>query len=196
MKKISLLFLLAFSFIIRSQAQEFEFALKAGTDLEKLTGAKFTDGFAFGYHAGVYAVVPLNKKWSVQPELYYSSATANKADNIGAIYDTLNLNGISKINFSYINVPILLTYKHGKSFAIQAGPKYSMLSSSNLTVLDNAKNAFSNGDFSLVGGVQIYFKKLRIYGRYEIGLTNVNEVIDEDKWKRQSAHLGVAFKLF
>ena len=196
MKKNSLLLLLALSLTLCTKAQEFEFGAKAGTDLEKLNGAKFADGFAFGYHAGVYAVVPLNKKWSLQPELYYSSATASKATEISAVYSGLNLDSIKRINFSYINVPVLLTYKHGKSFAIQAGPKYSILSSSNLTVLDNAKNAFSNGDFSLVGGVQIYFKRLRIYGRYEIGLSNMNEVVDQEKWQRQTIHVGAAFKLF
>lgn len=196
MKKSLFLSVLLFSIISLVSAQEFEFGGKAGTDLEKLNGAKFAEGFAFGYHAGVYAVVPVSKKWSLQPELYYSSATANKADNISAVYSGLNLDSIKRINFSFINVPILLTYKNGKSFAIQAGPKYSILSSSNLTVLNNAKNALSNGDFSLVGGVQIYFKRLRLYGRYEIGLSNINEVVNDEKWQRQSIHVGAAFKLF
>jgi hypothetical protein len=177
-------------------AQEFEFGIKAGAELQKIDGAKFANGFAFGYHVGACASIPLTKRWALQPELYYSSATANKANDISAVYDTLlNIGDIKKIKFDYINIPLLLSYKPGKTFALQAGPKYSILSKSNLTVLDNAKNAVNNGDFSMVAGIQLYFKKIRVYGRYEVGLSNVNDAIDQEKWRRQSVHLGASLKL-
>jgi hypothetical protein len=47
----------------------------------------------------------------------------------------------------------------------------------------------------MVGGIQLNFSVLRIYGRYNVGLTNINEVSDQNKWKSQQLQLGLGFKL-
>ncbi|MFT3702407.1 MAG: hypothetical protein QM802_08560 [Agriterribacter sp.] len=62
-------------------------------------------------------------------------------------------------------------------------------------LLDNGKDAFSNGDFAMVGGAQINILRLRIYGRYNIGLSNINDIDDQDKWKNQAIQVGVGFAL-
>jgi hypothetical protein len=56
-------------------------------------------------------------------------------------------------------------------------------------LLKNGKEAFKNGDVSLLGGVQLNILFLRIYGRYGLGLTNLNNIDTKDKWKNS----GVSF---
>ncbi len=194
-QKSWLLLLVSFVFSSCLLAQEFEFGIKAGGELGKYKGVSFANGYAYGYHAGVYAQIPLNKHWSIQPELYYTSATANKADSADAIITSLSLNAVKNIQFEYVNVPLLLSYKPGKNVLFLFGPKYSILSKSNLTVLGNARDAVKNGDLSAVAGLQVNFKKFRFYGRYEVGLTKLNDVVSKDKWTRESIHVGVALKL-
>ena len=44
------------------------------------------------------------------------------------------------------------------------------------TLLQNSQSAFKNGDFAMVAGAQINLKMLRIYGRYNIGMQNINDI--------------------
>jgi hypothetical protein len=48
---------------------------------------------------------------------------------------------------------------------------------------------------SFVGGVQLNFLKLAVYGRFIQGLSNLNEVSsNSDIWQQQTIHLGLAFR--
>jgi hypothetical protein len=35
----------------------------------------------------------------------------------------------------------------------------------------------------------------RIYGRYALGLSNLNDIDDQDKWKSQSFQIGVGLAI-
>jgi hypothetical protein len=61
--------------------------------------------------------------------------------------------------------------------------------------LENGKQAFQNGDFSLLGGAQINVSKLRFTGRYVVGLNNINDIDNRDEWKSQAFQLSVGFAL-
>ena len=60
------------------------------------------------------------------------------------------------------------------------------------TVLQNGKQAFKNGDFSMLAGIQLNISKVRLYGRYAIGLSELNDIDNQDKWKSQTIQLGLA----
>jgi hypothetical protein len=61
--------------------------------------------------------------------------------------------------------------------------------------LQNGEQAFKNGDFSMIGGLQLKLLKFRVYGRYVIGLSNLDNIGDKDKWKSQSIQLGIGIGL-
>jgi hypothetical protein len=63
------------------------------------------------------------------------------------------------------------------------------------TLLANGQNAFKNGDFAMVGGLQLNLKVLRVYGRYVIGMNNINDVANSENWKNQQIQLGIGLKL-
>jgi hypothetical protein len=194
-KKISLLTLLFFIGLVSVNAQGFEFGLKGGTDIQKISGStSLGDKFAFGYHVGAYVQLKLSNKFSIQPELYYSSTKSDTSSNFSSVYQN---DGIDKLKFSYINIPVLLNIKPSKKLVIQLGPQYSILSNSNLKFKDNVRNAISTGDFAAVFGLQFKFSSISIYGRYQIGLSdrNVKEVANSEKWKSQTIHIGVGLKI-
>jgi hypothetical protein len=97
---------------------------------------------------------------------------------------------------SYLSIPVLLNYNLGSNFALQAGPQFGILLDQNRNLLQNGKDAFSKGDFSMLAGVQIKLSSLRIYGRYVIGLSNLNDIDNQDKWKSQSIQLGLGLTIF
>jgi hypothetical protein len=44
-------------------------------------------------------------------------------------------------------------------------------------------------------GAQINVMKLRIYGRYAIGLNEINDIDTKNKWRSQGFQLGVGLAL-
>jgi Outer membrane protein beta-barrel domain len=171
-------------------SQRFKFGIKGGTDIKKLTGKSFDDQFSYGYHLGVFTEIGLGSRFGIQPEVYFSQVNIDTSSNFSAIH---NFNQISKVQLKYVNIPILLSYKPGKFVTLQAGPQYGILIDNSKSVLQNGKDAFNKGDFSILAGIQLNINKVRLYGRYAIGLNNLNEIDDKDKWKTQTIHLGLGF---
>jgi hypothetical protein len=47
----------------------------------------------------------------------------------------------------------------------------------------------------MVTGLQLNLLMLRIYGRYNIGLKNINNIDQRDKWTSQQLQVGLGIKL-
>ncbi len=191
-KSLSLLFsIMIFSSFAFSQG--IHVGAKGGADMQKIDGNNFNNKFAFGYHFGGFVQLKLSSAFTLQPELYYSEVNFDTANNFSQTYQSID---ISKIKFGYLNLPILLNINLSKKLALQAGPRFGILSKSNLSVKNQAKDAVKSGDIAMVGGVQVKLSSLYVYGRYQVGLNNINDAISTDKWKSQSLHIGVALKIF
>ena len=78
---------------------------------------------------------------------------------------------------------------------LQAGPQFGILLDQSKTLLDNGQEAFKKGDFSLVGGAQIHIAKIRLQGRYFVGLNNISDVGDQNKWNNQGFQLSLGLAL-
>jgi len=90
----------------------------------------------------------------------------------------------------------VLNYKLIGSFlSLQAGPQFGILINKNKTLLQNGGEAFKNCDLSMVGGVQVKLGSFRVNGRYVIGLANLNDIDDKDKWKSEGFQLSVGIAL-
>lgn len=190
-KKLAVIIVLCMAFM-QVQAQGFKVGIKAGADLHKLDSKSFKDEFSFGYHAGVFAEVRIKSKLSIQPEVYFSQVNADTSSDFSSIYQMSN---ISKVKLSYINIPLILNYSFNPFVALQVGPQYGILVNQGKSLFNNGKDAFKSGEFSLLGGLQVKFSKIRVYGRYVIGLNNINDIDNRDQWKSQTVHLGVGLSL-
>ena len=190
-KKHFLLSLFLISFSAISHAQKFEFGIKAGVDMHKIEGRSFDEQFAYGYQAGAFAAIPLSNRFGIQPELIFSQVNIDTANDLSSPYD---FNNIDKVKLKYFKIPILLNYNPNKFVSLQAGPQFGILMDDKSTLLENGKSAFKKGDFSMVAGLQLNISSIKIYGRYGIGLNNINDIDNKEKWKNQNVQLGVGFK--
>ena len=168
------------------------FGIKAGTTLNKISGKSFKDEFSFGYHAGAFATVHLGKKLGIQPEVLFNQVNTDTSSNFSSVYQ---FNHIDKIKLSYLTIPILLNYNLSNILALQVGPQFGILIDQNKDLLKNGGDAFKKGDFSMVGGLQVKLLKFRLYGRYLIGLNDISNINNQDKWKSQSIQLGLGIAL-
>lgn len=196
MKKVVLAVVMLVAVASVSQAQGIRLGVKAGGNLTKLSGVSFSDGFDFSYHAGGFLEIDFNKKWGIQPEVLFSQTTT-KPSSFKTVYTTATnptLTGDEKVRLDYLSIPLLLRYNVGGILSLNAGPQYSILLNNNKNLLQNGQDAFKDGDFALVLGGQINLKVLRIYGRYNIGLQNINDIDNKDKWTNQQIQLGLGLR--
>jgi Outer membrane protein beta-barrel domain len=179
-----------------SFAQGFKFGVKGGVNIGKVDGKAFKQEFRYGYHAGVFAEIKVNKKWSIQPEVLWNQSNTSSANKLDTLYTTLlNTNNFKNIKLNYLSIPVLLNYKVSNFLTLQAGPQFGILVNQNRNLLQNGGDAFKKGDLSLLGGVQLKVLGVRLSGRYAIGLNDINDVTAQDKWKSQGFQLAVGFTL-
>lgn len=195
MRYLSFIVAVFFLMTTVSQAQTFKAGVKFGTTVNKLSGYSFSEKFSFGYHAGAFAEIKLSDRLFLQPEVLFSQVNTDTSNQFRQLYN-LNATTISNIKLSYLSLPLLLNYKLNKVIYLQAGPQYGILIDQNKNLLQNGREAFRSGDFSLLGGIQVKLANVRIYGRYAIGLQNINDIDNRDQWKNQSIQVGIGFGLF
>ena len=195
MKRILLVWaaVTSFSFVAKAQGG-LHLGVKVGANLAMVDGQAFKETFDVSYHLGGFVELGLSKKWSIQPEVLWNQ-TYGRRSNFNMLYSSIaNPNGAEKFALDYLSVPILLNYYIGRLITLQAGPQFGILLNEDKSLLLNGQSAFKDGDFSMVGGIQLNVKILRIYGRYNIGLQNINDLSSQDKWTNQQIQFGVGLR--
>lgn len=163
---------------VTSQAQSTaRFGIKGGLNASTL----FIDNVdnrreRIGFHAGVFAQAPITTFLAIQPELLYTTKGASAEYNIPLV------SGRNTFQLNYAELPILLTFKLGKTAELQAGPYAAYLVNAKLDTEVNGGgtrslainredlNAF---DYGLAGGLNVYFGKALIGLRYGQGLNKI-----------------------
>jgi hypothetical protein len=194
MKK--LLFLAFSSLLLNSiQAQGIKLGVKVGANLSDVSGVNFKDGFKFGYHAGFFSELMLTKKFGIQPEILFNETNLRVGDSLGSLYNGISITDIAKVKLQYISIPILLDYKPIPFLTLQAGPQFGILMNQTKPLSANAKEAFKKGDLSLLLGAQLNVFKFRVYARYAVGLADINDFDNKEKWNSQTVQLGLGLAL-
>ena len=173
-------------------AQGFKIGVKVGASVNKITGQSFNNQFSFGYHVGGFTTIKISDKIGIQPEVLINQTNVDTSSKFSDINAFNKVNGV-KLN--QLSIPLLLNYSPNKFVSFQVGPQYSILMNKNKTFIANGKGAFKTGDFSMLGGLQLNITKIRVYARYAVGLSNLNDIDNKEKWKSQSVQLGVGFTL-
>lgn len=197
MKQLFLALIAVTSISIGANAQGgFRLGIKGGANLNQVEGASLNDGFAFSYHLGGFAEIDFTKKFGLQPEVLWNQSKTTYGTGLSNIYQPL-LNPLSgnDITLNYLSIPILLRYNIGNMFTLNAGPQFGVLLNKDKNLLQNGQQAFASGDFAMVAGLQVNLKTLRLYGRYNIGLKNINDIDQKEKWTNQQIQFGVGLRL-
>ena len=126
--------------------------------------------------------------------MLFNKVSTDTSDKFSDLYD-INADKITKIKLNYLSIPILINYNLSKGISLQAGPQFGILMSQSEGIVKNVTNAFKSGDLSLLGGLQLKFSSIRLYGRYAIGLNNLNDIDNKDKWRNQSIQLGIGLTI-
>ncbi len=193
--KTRLLTLFAALLLTQAAMAQFHLGIKGGANITKVEGKSFKDEFRYGYHLGGFAEIRMGNKFVLQPEVLFNQYSTRLDSNYKNVYqDVFNSNTNIKLN--YLSIPILLNYKLIGSFlSLQAGPQFGVLIDQNKTTLQNGGDAFKKGDLSMLAGVQFKVGMLRINGRYAVGLNNISDLPDDDKWKNQGFQVSVGLAL-
>ncbi len=155
--------------------------LKGGLNFSDLyTSDAQKDRMLVGFHAGVYAQLPITRRISIQPELYYTTKGAE------VTYNNVFVQGVARYHFNYIELPILLSVNLVENFNLQFGPYIAYLvngkttnESSNSNSFDFEKNLNTDdynrfdAGITLGGGIDIGALGLGV--RYCYGLTTVGK---------------------
>ena len=179
-----------------TQAQFLKFGVKGGANLSKLDGKSFKEEFGQGYFAGAFAEVGLSHNWFLAPEVQFSENSQRQGSQFQSIYQNLgHIDTLKKIKLQYLSFPVLLGYKIANVLSLQGGVQFGVLMDKNQKLLQNGGDAFTKGNISLLGGVSIHLRSIRVSARYGIGLKNVNGIDGRDPWKTQTIQTGVGFVL-
>jgi hypothetical protein len=187
-----------FAALIVSQAMmaQFHIGVKTGANITKVDGQSFKNQFRYGYHIGGFAEIGLGEKLMLQPEVLFNQVSTTLDSNYKNIYQDVFSGNQSKVRLGYLSIPVLLNYKLiGNFLMLQAGPQFGILIDKNKDLVKNGVDAFSQGDFSMLGGVQVKLSSVRINARYVVGLSNINDIDNRDKWKNQGLQLSLGLAL-
>ena len=194
--KTKLLSLLAALIITQSLMAQFHLGAKAGANIIKIDGKSFKDEFRYGYHLGGFAEIRLSNKFVLQPEVVFNQFSTSVDSNFSNVYHNAFSSSQSNVKLNYLSIPVLLNYKLLGSFlSLQAGPQFGVLMNNDKNLLQNGAEAFKRGDFSMVGGAQVKLGPIRVSGRYVVGLSNLNDIDDQEKWTTEGFQVSVGLAL-
>ena len=162
MKKLLFTAAIAVLGLSNVNAQEVTFGAKAGVNFANLGGDIEDNDMKVGFHVGGVAEIAISEKFSVQPELLFSSQ-GTKFEESG---ETL------KYNLSYINVPVMAKYYVAEGFSVEAGPQVGFLVDAKAKYdsdSEDIKDAFNSVDFGLNLGAG-----------YNLGLANIAKDAGDD----------------
>ena len=176
----------------------FRIGAKAGVNINKITGQSYKEGFNYNYLLGGFMQFNFSKTFGLQPELNFVQSSSQFSDDASDVYDDLFRDGSQrKARLNYIKVPLLLNINVGpsKRVKLQLGPQIGGLLNQSVDSLKNDRDIFKKGDWAAVGGLWIQLPFVNIGGRYEVGLSNLNDIDNSEKWKSQvfTIFAGITF---
>lgn len=193
--KTKLFSLFAALLISQAMMAQFHIGIKGGANIMKVDGKSFTDEFRYGYHIGGFMEIRAGNKFVIQPEVLWNQYSTKLDSSYKNVYEDV-FNGRANVKLNYLSIPILLNYKLvGKFLALQVGPQFGILLDQSKTLLQNGGDAFKKGDFSMVGGLQFRLLNFRLGARYVVGLNNISDLPDDNRWKSQGFQVSVGFAL-
>jgi hypothetical protein len=205
MKKIILssLFVLAISF---TYAQKAEFGIKGGLNIanQNFSGDEAPSPSSIvGFHIGGFVGIKISDKFSIQPELLYSTQGSKFSEILSIEGEDYNVDATLKM--AYINIPVMFKYYVAEKFNLEAGPQIGFLTSCKMKVealgqseTEDVKDSFESIDFGLnLGAGYDFTEKLSAGVRYNFGLSNVakTEAGDNTEIKNSVFSLSVGYKL-
>jgi len=179
MKQFCIITVIALLSIVLVNAQNVEFGAKAGVNFASINGDD-TEEFDMrtSFHIGAVAEFLFSERFSLQPELIYSSQGAKMSDE--------GFDFIIKLN--YINLPIMAKYYVTEGLSLEIGPQFGFLLSAKAksefdgeSEEEDIKDELNNFDFGINFGAGYKLENgLSFTARYNYGFSNLADSDSED----------------
>ena len=179
MKKIILSAIAVFTFGF-TNAQKAQFGLKGGLNIANQNfsssdGENLDSDALVGFHIGGFVDIKIADKFSIQPEVLYSTQGTKPSLDEG------DSEGFESFKTSYINVPVMVKYYAAKNFNLELGPQIGFLASAKIkanpggnSIEVDAKQLYQSIDFGLnVGAGYDFTKNVSASVRYNFGLADI-----------------------
>lgn len=189
--------LFAQKFKENDQENFFRIGAKAGININKIQGQSYKQGFNYNYLLGGFVQFNFGR-FGLQPEVNLVQSSSEFSKDANNVYNDLFYGGSQKkAKLNYIKVPFLLNINVGESkhVKLQLGPQFSGLLKQTVDSVKTGNNFFKTSDFSMLGGVWFQIPFVNLGARYELGLSNVNDIDNKEKWKSQAFTIFVGFTL-
>lgn len=196
MKSLMTVALITVAVAAYSQAQ-FAIGVKGGPNFARLDvkSPEATYQSRTGWHGGAFMLIKAGKI-GVQPEILFSQQGSKIK------FNTQDL----KANYSYLNIPVILKLYTVAGINLQLGPQFGFLTQaeSNYDPITNQptskqdfKEAYKKSDVSLAlgAGWDLPFG-LSLDGRYNLGLSKIDDGPSVEATKNQVWQISVGYKLF
>jgi Outer membrane protein beta-barrel domain len=206
MQKI-LLFLLSFvSLSAFSQNRKFDpdadrenffrIGAKAGVNINKINGQSYKSGFNYNYLLGGFMQFNFSKTFGFQPEVNFVQSSSEFTNETSDVYDDIFRGGSQKsAKLDYLKVPLLLNINIGpsKRVKLQFGPQIGGLLKETVDSLKNDGAIFKKSEWAAIGGIWIQVPFINLGARYELGLSNLNDIDNQQKWKSEAFTIFAGF---
>lgn len=186
MKKLLLFISVTMLSFTTVQSQEFRMGAKLGLNVASLGGDSYYGGLGSlgsrtSFHIGGLVEIPVMGKFSVQPELLYSSEGSDWSFG----------SSDSNLKLDYLRLPVLAKYYIIKGLTGEAGPVFGFLATAKNDDGDDIKDQFKSFDAAFAIGASYRLDMGVFFSlRYNKGLLNVNEDFEENgvtySYKNQS----------
>lgn len=162
----------------QSWSDDVQFGVRGGLNLSTVVGDDVDEPDARnGFYAGLLAEVPLSKRVSIQPEVFYATQGFDLAEQEGQEDSSFKLD--------YIQIPVMFKFYIIDGLNIQVGPQFGfkMNEEVNLvggsTEIDFDTDTIKDFDMQIATGVEYKFgKNLFAQARYTRGLSKMIEDTD------------------
>ena len=178
--------------------RNFRFGFKAGMNANKLNGRSFQAGFRYNYQLGGFLQFNFSERFGLQPEVNWVQTSSEFTDDATSVYDDLFRDGSQKkAKLNYLEIPVLLNINIGESKKIKAqvGPAYGILLKEEVLDLVNPQPLYRDKEWSGIVGFWMQLPAVNIGVRYKAGLSAVNTIGSDEKWRSQAIQLfaGITF---
>ena len=218
MKKIIFTLVIAMGFLVKVDAQEIKYGIKAGVNMTDWHGdakAALSDLIgvtqvletksSIGYHAGAFMSIPVSDRFFIEPSVLYSKKGMRLTESFldGSLF---NIEGEIAVNSHYIDLPVVAKYMITEGLHIYAGPQVSYLASNRLKAKAgifgfnvsegfDINSGFRSVDVGLTGGLGYQLENgVSISAGYDHGLTSLDENNLFNAYNRVvKASIGITF---
>lgn len=199
MKKLLVLVIMlcVYSF---SNSQEVSYGVKAGVNLSDwhFSVSNYNDVYdmRIAYHVGAVVEIGFSDKFSVQPELLYSSVgcKVNASEIARESAPSSDINYIA----NYLSIPVLAKYYVAEGFSVELGPQLSILmgaKASNDDDSEDIKDELESIDFGAGIGASYKMENgLFLNARYIYGLSNVIKDFGDETAKNNVFQFSLGYK--